>query len=179
MGCGHGLVCGVDNCAQFHQLGPSTGMNPSSDCCEPMPGKRCTRVFCAPLQRYVPTTSLLLMFGCPVTYPIFSLNLTASPASFSHPYLRVIIIVPHRNGAKHATPTTSATIKSPRVLCCLYCPFTVPGQLFLRDRVPYGGVWRRRGGRTRHQKKLLSAMWTVSSGQWFDLEYLQYLQFWR
>ena len=34
VGCADGLVCGFNNCAKFHKLGPETGMTPSSDCCE-------------------------------------------------------------------------------------------------------------------------------------------------
>ena len=34
VGCEAGLTCGQDNCAQFHEIGASTGFNPSSDCCE-------------------------------------------------------------------------------------------------------------------------------------------------
>ena len=37
VGCASGLVCGKDNCAQFHQLSAATGFTGSSDCCE---GKR-------------------------------------------------------------------------------------------------------------------------------------------
>ena len=33
-GCGAGLVCGHNNCAYYHTLGPSTGFNYASDCCE-------------------------------------------------------------------------------------------------------------------------------------------------
>ena len=33
-GCDKGLACGVDNCAQFHAIGFSTGISADSDCCE-------------------------------------------------------------------------------------------------------------------------------------------------
>merc|ERR1712241_994817 len=34
VGCARGLVCGVDNCAKFHELGVATGITAASDCCE-------------------------------------------------------------------------------------------------------------------------------------------------
>ena len=36
-GCAPGLVCGVNNCAKFHQISVATGFFDTSDCCE---GKR-------------------------------------------------------------------------------------------------------------------------------------------
>jgi len=33
-GCASGLVCGFNNCAKYHELGVSTGLTGSSDCCE-------------------------------------------------------------------------------------------------------------------------------------------------
>ena len=34
VGCASGLVCGVDNCAQFHEISEATGFIAASDCCE-------------------------------------------------------------------------------------------------------------------------------------------------
>ena len=34
VGCSAGLVCGVDNCAKFHELGAATGLLSTTDCCE-------------------------------------------------------------------------------------------------------------------------------------------------
>ena len=33
MGCAPTLICGVNNCGDFHELGEATGMNEASDCC--------------------------------------------------------------------------------------------------------------------------------------------------
>ena len=37
VGCASGLVCGVDNCAQFHEISAATGFFAASDCCEGTP----------------------------------------------------------------------------------------------------------------------------------------------
>ena len=34
VGCEEGLICGVNNCKQFHELGDITGIRPQTDCCE-------------------------------------------------------------------------------------------------------------------------------------------------
>ena len=34
VGCKARLVCGVDNCGKFHQLGSATGFLLTTDCCE-------------------------------------------------------------------------------------------------------------------------------------------------
>ena len=34
VGCASGLVCGEDNCGQFHDTSDVTGFNDASDCCE-------------------------------------------------------------------------------------------------------------------------------------------------
>ena len=34
VGCSEDLVCGVDNCAKFHELGAATGLVLRTDCCE-------------------------------------------------------------------------------------------------------------------------------------------------
>ena len=33
-GCESGLVCGQDNCKQFHAISPATGMTDVTDCCQ-------------------------------------------------------------------------------------------------------------------------------------------------
>ena len=38
-GCAAGLVCGSNNCAKYHLVGPTTGINHGSDCCERKFGK--------------------------------------------------------------------------------------------------------------------------------------------
>ena len=40
VGCEEGLVCGEDNCAQFHEISAATGFFDTSDCCE---GELCRR----------------------------------------------------------------------------------------------------------------------------------------
>ena len=37
VGCAAGLVCGEDNCAQFHEISEATGFTDTSDCCEGEP----------------------------------------------------------------------------------------------------------------------------------------------
>ena len=34
VGCVPGLVCGVNNCAKFHEIGAATGIPSMADCCE-------------------------------------------------------------------------------------------------------------------------------------------------